>query len=79
LTNYYYGVRSKETRLGRPQYSVGEAWNPFVSLRMTRQISLGWSVLGMFRYKWLDNEISDSPIVGDDYEILALAGLIYNF
>ncbi|MHC4743683.1 MAG: MipA/OmpV family protein [Planctomycetota bacterium] len=79
LTNYYYGVRGKEARVGRPRYSTGEAWNPFVGFQLMCEINEQWSTLTMFRYEWLDDEIQDSPIVNDNYEILVIFGVMYKF
>jgi outer membrane protein len=79
LTNYYYGVRGKEARVGRPRYSAGEGWNPFVAFDFMCEINEQWSALATFRYEWLDNEIKSSPIVANDYEILVLFGVVYKF
>lgn len=79
LTDYYYGVRGKEARAGRVKYSTNEAWNPFAALQVMYEINHNWSAMTIFSYKWLDSEISDSPIINDDYEISAIIGLTYKF
>lgn len=79
LTNYYYGVEPKYARPWRPAYSVGEAWNPFVSLLTNYQLNEKWSAMALVRYEFFDSEISDSPIVDDDYKLTFLAGLMYPF
>jgi len=79
LTNYYYGVEPQFARPWRPAYSVGEAWNPFVSLLTNYQFNEKWSAMAVVRYQFFDSEISDSPIVEDDYKLTLLAGLTYRF
>jgi len=79
LADYYYGVRPNEALAQRPAYSVGQAWNPTVRLNVMYKINEQWSALGLIRYERLDNEISDSPIVDDDYQIQFMAGLMYQF
>jgi len=79
LADYYYGVRSKEALAQRPAYSVGEALNPTVRLNIMYQINKKWSAMGIIGYEWLDNEISDSPIVDDDYQIQLMVGAMYRF
>lgn len=79
MTDYFYGVESKYARPGRPAYSVGEAWNPFLGLLTNYQFNEKWSAMASLRYEFLDNEIADSPIVSDDYKLSIIAGLMYNF
>lgn len=79
LADYYFGVRPDEALALRPAYSVGEAWNPTVRLNVLYRINKQWSALGLFRYEWLDNEISNSPIVDADHQIQFMAGLMYQF
>jgi outer membrane protein len=79
LADYYSGVRPNEAQALRPAYSVGEAWNPTMRLNMLYPINKQWSAMGLIRYQWLDNEITDSPIVDADYQIQFMAGLLYQF
>lgn len=79
LADYYYGVRPNEALAQRPAYSVGEAWNPMVRVNVMYQINKQWSAMGIIGYEWLDNEISDSPIVDDDYQIQCMVGVMYLF
>ena len=79
LVDYYYGVRVKERRAGRPAYDADEAVNPFVALRVQRRLGKKWNVLGAIQYEWFDDEISDSPIVDDNYDISVVTGVLYTF
>lgn len=79
FVNYYYGVRSKESRPSRPTYHPSDALNPFMSLRLTYKLNEKWNIFSSFRYQWLDNEISDSPIVDQSYQTSLMFGFIYGF
>jgi len=80
LADYYYGVRHEEARLpGRPAYDADGAVNPFVALRVQRPLGRKWSLLGAVQYEWFDDEISDSPIVDESYDITVIAGVLYTF
>jgi len=79
FVNYYYGVRSKESRPSRPTYHPSSALNPFMSLQLTYKINERWNLFSSFQYQWLDNEISDSPIVDQSYKTSLMFGLMYAF
>ena len=79
LTDYYYGVEWDEVTGSRPYYSAGDAWNPFVSLTTQYYFTEKWSSLVMLSYEWLDNEISDSPIVNKQYQVRVMAGVMCKF
>jgi outer membrane protein len=79
LADYYYGVRSDETKVGRPAYSAGSGVNWFAGLGTDYKLDEKWSLFAQFSYEWLNNEITDSPIVDDDYKITILAGAMYKY
>lgn len=79
MIDYFYGVENKYERPGRPAYSAGEAWNPFVSLATNYQLNDKWSAMALLRCEFFDNEIADSPIVDDDYKLSLLVGLLCSF
>jgi outer membrane protein len=79
FVNYYYGVRSEESRLSRPAYDPSDALNPFLSLRLTYKFKKQWNLFGSFRYQWLDDQISESPIVEQSYKTSWMFGLMYSF
>ncbi len=79
LTDYYYGVRSGEVRAGRPAYNAGADLNWFAGLSASYKLDEKWSLFAGFTYELLGDEITDSPIVDDDYKISILAGAMYKF
>jgi outer membrane scaffolding protein for murein synthesis (MipA/OmpV family) len=36
-------------------------------------------VLGAVQYEWLDGEMTDSPIVDDDYDASFMVGALYSW
>ncbi len=79
LGDYYYGVQPDEAVAGRDAYDVGDTWNPFAGLAVMYTFNEQWSALTSVRYTRLDDEITDSPIIEDHYDLLVMAGLLYKF
>ena len=76
---YYYGVSSKESLPSRPTYHPSDALNPFASLGITYKLNEHWNIYSGLKYEWLNNEISDSPIVDKNYQTSLMLGLMYSF
>ncbi len=79
LVDYYYGVRGDEVRAGRPAYEPGDTITPVVRLTVRRKIVTKWVALASAQYEWFGSEITDSPIVEDDYAVSLMLGLAYSF
>ena len=79
LNDYYYGVRSAEAIPGRPEYDVGDSVGMLTALRLNYRFNDRWSVMGMAFLEWLGDEITDSPIVDEDYVASFLIGIMYRF
>ncbi|MHC4518849.1 MAG: MipA/OmpV family protein [Planctomycetota bacterium] len=79
LVQYYYGVRGSEARAGRPAYKPDAAITPAVRLALRRDLSDKWGTFLAAQYEWLDNEISDSPIVDDTSRLSLVLGVTYAF
>ena len=92
LTDYYFGVDPEEA-LGvacvsigpdcplaiRPAYEVDDAITPFVGVTARQSVSPKWAVVGGFDLNFLPDTVTESPIVRDDTQLFAFAGLIYVF
>jgi len=79
VVDFYYGVRADEARPGRPAYTPEATLTPVVRLAVRRKLSRHWGLLLGFQYEWLDDEISDSPIVEDNTILSLLVGAAYAF
>ncbi|MDP2561054.1 MipA/OmpV family protein [Psychrobium sp. 1_MG-2023] len=78
LVNYYYGLPSK--RLELSQVYVGESsFNPFVSVMQSYKINEQWRVAMSMKYQYLNDGVTQSPLVRDNYTTIAFAGLVYDF
>ncbi|MBN1360195.1 MAG: MipA/OmpV family protein [Sedimentisphaerales bacterium] len=79
MVDYYYGVRPEEAMAGRPAYAADNTFTPLLRLMVRRKLSEKWSALGAVQYEWFASEITDSPIVEDDYATSFMLGLTYTF
>ena len=79
LNDYYYGVRRDEAIEGRPEYNAGDSIGLLTALRLNYRLDEQWSVMAMGAVHWLDDEITDSPIVEKDYAASVLLGIMYRF
>jgi len=79
LVDYYYGVRPSEARPGRPAFEGDAALDPFLRLAVRRKLSERWSLLAAAQYEWLDEEITDSPIVDAGYDASFIIGMLYSW
>jgi outer membrane protein len=77
LANNDFGVPVSKSTVDRPAYELGEAINLEVGLGVSVEITP--TVLFMIRasMEYLDDEITESPIVADDYLIKGMASLSY--
>ena len=53
LNDYYYGVRSDEAILGRPEYDVGDSTGLLAALKLNYRLDEQWSVMAMTSVQWL--------------------------
>lgn len=77
--NYYYGVKDKESSSVLSAYEVDSATSVFGRLALSYSINAHWKVVSVIQYEKLANEITDSPIVKDDYVRTGFLGLYYEF
>lgn len=79
LTNYLYGVRTDEALAGRPAYRTSASLTPFLALEGAVPISQRVVVVGGARVEFLEDDVTDSPIVDDDVAASGFIGLLYRF
>ena len=79
LGTYMYGVYAAEATGGRPAYEVGDTITPYVSVSSGFPVSDRVTVFGAIKAEFLDDKISDSPIVDDDEVISGILGISYSF
>jgi outer membrane scaffolding protein for murein synthesis (MipA/OmpV family) len=59
---------------------VGEgAFDPFVRLAVRRQLTERWSPLAAVQYEWLDDPITDSPVVDTNHDASFMVSMLYQW
>jgi len=76
-TDYYYGVTAGEG--GFAAYKAGTALNPYAAIHTSSPIAANWNLAFTLRHKWLDKEISDSPLVDKSSRWNAYVAVSYDF
>jgi len=76
--DYYYSVSDTEAAPGRPAYEAGSASNIALKIQYGYAFSHRWLISGRVRLEYLDDEITDSPIIDRDKVWSASVGLAYN-
>jgi len=79
LNDYYYGVRAFEAAVGRPAYHAGSSINYLTGLRADYTLTERWNLFSSLNFEWLSSEITDSPIVDQDYLLSFFVGAMYRF
>ena len=79
LVDYYYGVRLDESMPGRPAYAGASTINTKVGLTVAYSVSQHWSLVAGGEYVRLGREITDSPIIARDHQLLTYTAVEYRF
>ena len=76
LINTYYAVdQSTELELE----PLADSWQPELKLSWSYPLTTEWSVLAFYRYRWLDDAITLSPLVAEDSVRSWFVGVSYRF
>jgi outer membrane protein len=79
VVNYYAGVGASESTATRAQYSGSDAFNAFAGMRARYEITDNWDVNLKAGFSKLGSDLTDSPILEDDFISSASIGINYNF
>ncbi|WP_168193227.1 MipA/OmpV family protein [Rhodophyticola sp. CCM32] len=79
LAGYLYGVRPSEVTGTRPAYAPDAAVISFVGMSTAIPISDRAAIFGSVQVQFLDDTISDSPIVAEDTLYSANIGIQFTF
>ena len=77
--DYFYGVSSKEARVDRKAYSPGSSYESSAELVVERVIFGNFSAVGIIGVSAFGGDITDSPIVDEDYSTQVGFGIMYAF
>lgn len=79
FADYDFGVPTSAATLERPAYSVGSSYTVELGVGGLLELSEDWRVALNLAVESLDSEITDSPIVEDDYVFKGFAAITYSF
>lgn len=79
-TDYYYGIsRAEAVRAGLPYYHADFSLSPYVSVEASLLTENGWNIFANAKYVFLSNEITDSPMIGDEQLLMLSVGAMVSF
>lgn len=78
--NYLYGVTAAESLAsGYAVYNASSSVIPVVGLAADYSLTENWVVNMQLRRKWLDSNVTNSPLVGRQTQDMGYVGLSYRF
>ena len=78
--NYLYGVTAAESLAsGYAVYNASSSVIPVVGLAADYSLTENWVVNMQLRRKWLDSNVTNSPLVGRQTQGMGYVGLSYRF
>ena len=79
MVDYYYGVKPSEATSYRAAYSGDDALNIPVTLDFYMGLSEEWLLVTSFKFNFLDDEITDSSIVEEDFTFTSIIAITRMF
>lgn len=81
MSNYYYGTLGDEVSLGVVNYKPGAVTIPKIGLTYSQSLGERWQFVSVLQYKFLPNDISDSPLIEDgaDGQTSVMLGISRDF
>ena len=79
LSDYDFGVPQKNARPGRPAYRPDSSLSADIGLGIFYEITTDWLVVMNVAVEFFDDEITDSPIVAEDYVVKGFFAINYVF
>ncbi len=77
--DYFYGVSPGEANVTRSVYSPGSSYEIGAELMVQRPLFGNFTFVGIAGVSTFGNEIKDSPLVDESYEIEGVLGVMYTF
>ncbi|MFC1665173.1 MipA/OmpV family protein [Pseudomonadota bacterium] len=79
LSNHDYGVPVDKATASRPAYELGDTFSVEAGLGMFIEITRDWLFIMNAGIEYLDDEVTNSPIVSEDYVVKGFAAINYVF
>ncbi|OVE76809.1 hypothetical protein BVX98_04655 [bacterium F11] len=79
LTDYYYGVGPAESRSNRPAFGGKDSLNQTLGLSLRHRLNQRTTLMAGVTLEYLNQKITDSPIINKNHRSTTRAGLLYRF
>ena len=79
LANHDFGVPAGKAAADRPAYDLDDALGVESGLGIFLEIAPNWLVILNVSVEWLEDQITDSPLVEEDYIVKGFAAINYVF
>ncbi len=79
MIDYYYGVTAAEATGNRASYAPHDAFNYTAGLDAYLYFTPEWALITRVLFTVLDDEITESPLVDDDYSSMVMCGIARKF
>lgn len=79
LANHDFGVPTNKALPGRPAYKLDSSYSVDVGIGMLYEITTEWLVVMNIAAEFFESEVTDSPIVEEDYVLKGFFALNYLF
>lgn len=79
LANHDFGVPIDKALPGRPAYKVSSTYSLDVGVSVLYEVTTDWLVVMNLTTEFFDNEVTDSPIVDEDYVVKGFFAINYLF
>ncbi|MEP6390977.1 MAG: MipA/OmpV family protein [Halioglobus sp.] len=79
LANHDFGVPQNKALPGRPAYSVSSTYSLDVGVSVLYEVTTDWLVVLSATTEFFEDEVTDSPIVDEDYVVKGFFAINYLF
>lgn len=79
LSNYLYGVFEDEALADRPAFDTGSTFTPYLGASSFVPLTENWGLFGNLQVEFLEDDITDSPIIENDTVVSATFGVTFSF
>ena len=79
LSDYDFGVPKDKATVDRPAYELGDTFSIETGVGVFVELTRDWRLVCNMSIEFLEDEITASPIVSEDYVMKGFAALNYVF
>jgi len=79
LANYYYGLDDSDNVELHNLYQAKSGIQPFISLNITHKLSDNWQLSLSVKNEYLDDNLTNSPLIEESHITSVFIGVVYEF